>query len=187
MIQYARKIHTQTPRMGAADGKDALRSDDMSRWNQGNQSMWLHRAVGMVAAVVLLGSAAAGQTRPKEIKQPWKAPAAAAKVPNPVKPTPAGLKAAAALYQQNCVICHGEKGASNGPAASSLPQKPANFTDKKMMDQATDGELFWKMTNGRAPMPSWQDRLTKMQRWELVNYLRQLTKEGRYRYLGKTN
>lgn len=53
-----------------------------------------------------------------------------------------------------------------------------------MMKKATDGELFWKMTTGRAPMPSWQDRLSETQRWELVNYLRELTKKGQYKYLG---
>jgi mono/diheme cytochrome c family protein len=101
-----------------------------------------------------------------------------------VKRTPEGLKAAEELFQQNCVICHGKTGASNGPAAESLPQKPANFTDAQMMKVATDGELFWKMTTGRAPMPSWQDRLSETQRWTLVNYLRELTKKAQYKYLG---
>ena len=72
-------------------------------------------------------------------------------------------------------------------AAGSLPQKPANFTDAKMMQKATDGELFWKMTTCRAPMPSWQDKLTETQRWELVNYLRKLTQEGKYKFLGNAS
>ena len=120
----------------------------------------------------------------QQIKQPWVAPASASSVQNPLKPSPEGLKQAEQLYRQNCVICHGKKGASNGPAAASLPQKPADFTDTQTMKKATDGELFWKMTTGRAPMPSWQDRLSETQRWELVNYLRELAKKGQYRYLG---
>jgi mono/diheme cytochrome c family protein len=56
-----------------------------------------------------------------------------------------------------------------------------------MMQKATDGELFWKMTTGRAPMPSWQDKLTETQRWELVNYLRKLTQEGKYKFLGNAS
>jgi hypothetical protein len=87
----------------------------------------------------------------QQVKQPWKAPASATTVKNPVKRSPAALKDAQQLYQKNCVICHGNAGASNGPAAGSLPQKSANFTDMQMMKNATDGELFWKMTTGRAP------------------------------------
>jgi len=66
----------------------------------------------------------------------------------------------------------------------SLPQKPANFTDETMMRRVTDGELFWKITKGRSPMPPWQGRLSEAQRWELVNYLRMLTMRAQYRYLG---
>ena len=120
----------------------------------------------------------------QQVKQPWHAPASATTVKNPVRPSPAELKDAEQLYQKNCVICHGKTGASNGPAAESLPQKPANFTDAQMMKNTTDGELFWKMTTGRAPMPSWQDRLSETQRWELVIYLRDLAKKGQYKYLG---
>ena len=53
-----------------------------------------------------------------------------------------------------------------------LPRKAANFTDAIKMATMTDGELFWKMSNGRAPMPAWKELLPVKQRWELVNYLR---------------
>jgi mono/diheme cytochrome c family protein len=137
-----------------------------------------------LAAAILLAGLATSLRSAQEVKQPWVAPASASAVKNPVKPTTAGMTDAEHLFQQNCVICHGKTGASNGPAAGSLPQKPANFTDAQMMKKATDGELYWKMTTGRAPMPSWQDRLSETQRWELVNYLRELTKKGHYKYLG---
>ncbi len=35
--------------------------------------------------------------------------------------------AGAALFRQNCVICHGAGGAGNGPQAASLPVAPANL------------------------------------------------------------
>jgi hypothetical protein len=40
-----------------------------------------------------------------------------------------------------------------------------------MMSAETDGEVFWKISTGRPPMPTWQT-LTETQRWELVNYIR---------------
>jgi mono/diheme cytochrome c family protein len=156
----------------------------MTEWTDEKNSTWLKRAMRLFAALTLLVPVGINGAAANQIKHPWQAPEAAVKVKNPVKVTPAGLRAAARLYQQNCVICHGKTGASNGPAATSLPQKPANFTDAKMMKKATDGELFWKMSTGRAPMPSWQDRLSETQRWQLVSYLRTLTSPGEYRYLG---
>lgn len=145
---------------------------------------WLKGAGAILAAGIVLIGPGTLVASAQQVKQPWHAPESAARMKNPVKPSPAGLNDAAKLYRQNCVICHGRTGASNGPAAGSLPQKPANFTDVQKMKESADGELFWKMTTGRAPMPSWQDRLSETQRWELVNYLRELTKKGGYKYLG---
>jgi mono/diheme cytochrome c family protein len=104
----------------------------------------------------------------------WIAPPAARSVKNPVRPSPQGLKDAGDLFQQICSSCHGPKGQGDGALAKALTPKPANFTDAKRMNKATDGELFWKMTNGRGPMPAWQ-QLPETQRWDLVNYLRTLT------------
>jgi mono/diheme cytochrome c family protein len=156
----------------------------MVRVNDGGCSLWLKYAAATFVAAMLAVTLEANIVSAQQLKEPWQAPASAKDMKNPVRSTPEGLKAAKQLFQQNCVICHGKTGASNGPAAESLPQKPANFTDAKLMNKATDGEIFWKMTTGRAPMPSWQDRLSEDQRWTLVNYLRRLTKNGQYRYLG---
>jgi len=134
--------------------------------------MWLKPAARFSLTLTLLVSTGINRAAADERKHPWLAPEAAVKVKNPVNRTPEGLKAAARLYRQNCVICHGKTGASNGPAASSLPQKPANFTDAGIMRKATDGELFWKMSTGRPPMPAWQAQLSDTQRWQLVNYIR---------------
>jgi mono/diheme cytochrome c family protein len=102
----------------------------------------------------------------------WVAPPSAKAVKNPVTPTPKAIADAKQLFLVNCAGCHGERGDGNGPASVVLPRKAANFTDVKAMSEKTDGELFWKMSNGRAPMPAWKELLPTRQRWELVNYLR---------------
>ena len=107
----------------------------------------------------------------------WIAPPAARTAKNPVRPTQQGLKEAGELFEQVCSSCHGPKGAGDGTLGKVLTPKPANFTDAKRMNRATDGELFWKMTNGRGPMPSWQ-QLPETQRWELVNYIRTLARRA---------
>lgn len=131
---------------------------------------------GIFGAVVvlLLSLSLSGIAKAQADGSVWEAPDDAKKVENPVKPTPKDLKQAAQTFQENCVPCHGKTGAGDGPAGSSLTPKPANFTDTKLMSKATDGELFWKMSTGRGPMPSWKDQLSDTQRWQLVNYLRTL-------------
>jgi mono/diheme cytochrome c family protein len=154
----------------------------MARWTkEGNyQRLRWVMGLGCVSLICLVPQIRADS----ELRQPWKTPGNAKTLRNPIAVTLPGLKAAARLYKQDCVICHGSKGDSNGPAAQSLPQKPANFTDQQLMRRASDGELFWKISTGRAPMPSWQDRLSETERWQLVNYLRMLAIRAQYRYLG---
>ena len=105
-------------------------------------------------------------------KDAWPAPEEAKKMKNPVAPTEASLAAARAIFLDNCAQCHGEDGKGEGPEAAMYDVKPANFTDAHMMGEMTDGEIFWKISEGRRPMPTFKKRLTEEQRWQLVNYLR---------------
>ncbi len=104
----------------------------------------------------------------------WPVPEDAAKLKNPVPATEASLAAAKALYLERCAQCHGEEGKGDGPEAAMYDVKPADFTDPHMMGEMTEGEIFWKISEGRRPMPSFKKQLTEEQRWQLVNYLRTL-------------
>jgi mono/diheme cytochrome c family protein len=105
----------------------------------------------------------------------WPVPADAAKVKNPIAPNADNLAAAHAIYMDKCANCHGEKGAGDGPEADMYTPSPSKFNDPHMMSEMTDGEIFWKMTEGRKPMPSFKKQLSDEQRWQLVNYVRTLT------------
>jgi mono/diheme cytochrome c family protein len=105
----------------------------------------------------------------------WPVPEAARAVKNPVAATPAGLKAAKAIYDDKCLQCHGDKGKGDGSESMMYSTKPADFTDAHMMSEMTDGEIFYKMTEGREPMPSFKRQLTDEQRWQLVHYVRTFT------------
>lgn len=102
----------------------------------------------------------------------WPIPEPAKKVPNPVKASPAVLATAKKIYAEMCVQCHGEKGKGDGSEAMMYSVKPANFSDKHMMDEMTDGEIFYKMTEGRRPMPTFKNTLTEEQRWQMVHFVR---------------
>lgn len=110
--------------------------------------------------------------------QPWTAPPADRDMKNPVAPTPENVAAGKNLYEDNCLMCHGEKGAGDGIAGKNLSVKPADFTDAKMMKSETDGSLFWKMSRGRGSMPGWKNVLSDTERWQLVNYIRTFAKGG---------
>ena len=106
--------------------------------------------------------------------KPWPVPKEAAARKNPVSAGHESLAQGKSLYEKNCASCHGPEGKADGPMAAHLPEKPSNFTDGHMMGEMTDGGIFWKMSEGRGPMPSFKKLLTDEERWHLVNYLRAL-------------
>jgi mono/diheme cytochrome c family protein len=103
----------------------------------------------------------------------WKAPPSAANRPNPLAGNANATAAGQKLYVANCVTCHGPAGKGDGPGAAALEKKPADLT-ARIRAGATDGELFWKISEGRSPMISWKGSLSETQRWELVNYIKSL-------------
>jgi mono/diheme cytochrome c family protein len=105
----------------------------------------------------------------------WVAPPDADNVKNPLAGNVALLTEAKTLYTANCGPCHGEKGKGDGPAAPGLNPKPADHTSDAVQKQ-TDGAIFWKISEGRTPMPSYKKVFSEQQRWELVNYIRTLPK-----------
>ena len=109
-------------------------------------------------------------------KGPWVAPKEAATVKNPTAGNAASVAAAKTLYTANCGPCHGDKGRGDGPAAQGLNPKPADHTSAAVQSQ-TDGTIFWKLSEGRTPMPGYKKIFTDEQRWGLVNYIRTLAKK----------
>ncbi len=74
-----------------------------------------------------------------------------------------------------CFSCHGKEGKGDGPAGASFKPGPRNFTDVDWQKARTDGEIFWVITNGTEyGMISFENMLTDEERWELVNYIRNL-------------
>jgi mono/diheme cytochrome c family protein len=103
----------------------------------------------------------------------WKAPPTAVNRPNPVPVNANTIALGQKLYVGNCMTCHGATGKGDGPGAAALEKRPADLS-ARVRSGATDGELFWKITEGRSPMISWKGSLSETQRWELVNYIKSL-------------
>jgi len=102
----------------------------------------------------------------------WSAPAKEAKRRNPVPASAASVEEGKKLFQANCTTCHGPAGRGDGPAAASLKPHPADLAE--MAGHHPDGDLAWKIANGRGPMPPWKTALSQDQIWSLVNYIKSL-------------
>ena len=86
---------------------------------------------------------------------PWTAPAAEKAKKNPLPADKKIVDQGQKVAQINCVSCHGAKGKGDGAAAVALNPKPADWTSSRVQDES-DGELFWKISNGRGAMPPWK-------------------------------
>jgi mono/diheme cytochrome c family protein len=123
-------------------------------------------AIAAVVAVALLGPLAAGG------QGAWEAPAAEKARKNPLPPGAEALAKGKQVVQLNCVACHGSGGKGDGAAAQALNPKPADWTSPAVQAEP-DGELFWKISNGRGAMPPWK-HLPEAERWAMVHYIRSL-------------
>jgi len=102
----------------------------------------------------------------------WRPSTAAEAKRNPVGKKPGVAAGGKKLFQRNCVECHGDDG-------SGLEKKHSADLQLPVVQSQTEGALFWKITNGNPDrgMPSFS-RLPELQRWQLVLYLRTLSREG---------
>lgn len=97
---------------------------------------------------------------------------------NPVPADAASLARGAELFNINCTICHGTQGKGDGPVAAFLQnKKPIDLTGPIGIS-LSDGAIFMTITNGTpGGMPALNENLTVRERWDVVNYVRQLQQQ----------
>jgi mono/diheme cytochrome c family protein len=85
---------------------------------------------------------------------------------NPLEHDPEALAAGRKLFERHCAECHGENAGGT--------KKAPNLRVAEVQE-ATQGTLFWVLTNGivRSGMPVWS-KLPEAQRWQIVCYLKSL-------------
>ena len=139
------------------------------------------RTLLLLASVLLLGFALAQDKqespKPATIRQPSAIPVAAARQPNPVKPTPESLASGKKWYAIDCALCHGDTGDGKTSNPSSVKIKVSDLTDPATLKNRTDGEIFYIIKNGLGQMPPEGDRVKTEELWDLVNYVRSLAKK----------
>ena len=116
------------------------------------------------AAVVLLAQNIKYQPDAK-----WRAPEEAAAKKNPLAEKPELAAGGRKLFKRNCLECHGDSGQGLKNAADlQLP----------IVQDQSDGILYWKITNGNPDrgMPSFSG-IPELQRWQIVLFLRSLSSQ----------
>jgi mono/diheme cytochrome c family protein len=109
--------------------------------------------------------------------KPWSVPDAAKKVKNPTSKTDAeGLADGKALWAKHCKSCHGAKGLGDGPKSKELDTDCGDFS-VKAVQSLSDGELYYKIKEGRDDMPSFKKKITDDEEiWHIVNFMRTMAK-----------
>ena len=93
---------------------------------------------------------------------------------NPIAPTSESIAAGKNLYADNCLSCHGETGAGDGPAAAALNPPPADLITHVPLHP--DRVLFGFIHDGipDTGMAGAGDMLSDDEIWHVVNYIQTL-------------
>jgi mono/diheme cytochrome c family protein len=120
---------------------------------------------------ILIASAQQNSQAPAE----YKIPPEAANQANPVKPTPESLAKGKKFFGYDCAVCHGKDGDGKGDMTDL--KGITDLTDPATLKGKTDGELFYVIKKGKGDMPPEGDRGKPEDLWNLVNYVRSLSKK----------
>src|ERR1700678_4373952 len=88
---------------------------------------------------------------------------------DPLPPDEAGIAAGAALFQQNCAVCHGFDGGGRTTIGTNVyPRAPAL---RQALPSLTDGQIFTFVHDGirNTAMPAWH--LPDQHIWQIVLFL----------------
>ncbi|MCG6989674.1 MAG: cytochrome c [Gemmatimonadetes bacterium] len=97
---------------------------------------------------------------------------------NPVPSDSLSLTRGKVLYDRVCVVCHGPQGIGAGAyIASKHPTVAAYNLAGPQVQGYTDGYIFSMIFMGRGLMPSYQHEFTYYDRWNIVNYVRELERQ----------
>ena len=133
----------------------------------------LERCTIALFVCVFLLPASAQEPQPAS-SDPCANPAEVSKMVNPVKPTAESLALGKKYYGYDCAMCHGATGNGKGDVESS--EKLPDFTDPATLKDKTDGELYCALKVGKGHMPLEPPRNSPNNLWNLVNYVRSLSK-----------
>jgi mono/diheme cytochrome c family protein/uncharacterized membrane protein len=126
-------------------------------------------AWGLGAVAIALGALLLLQARESDASS-----AQSISTANPIPADSASIERGKAVYEANCIQCHGAAGKGDGPAGVELAPTPADFTTQHAA-MHLDSDFFYWIKNGKPPsaMPAFGGTLSDEQIWDVINYVRQ--------------
>ncbi|SOD40281.1 CopD family protein [Nitrosovibrio sp. Nv4] len=93
-----------------------------------------------------------------------------------------------AHFAENCVACHGLQGKGDGVMAKSFAKPPVDMLTEPHTAKHTAGDFFHWLTFGIADtgMPSFGDKLSEEDRWDVVNFLHAMSRGYQARLMSPT-
>ena len=98
---------------------------------------------------------------------------------NPVPADAASLARGEQMYLRMCAVCHGDTGVG-GQAyiADKHPMLLAYNLSDARISAYTDGFIYGKIRVGGPIMPAYAHQVTHIDRWHIVNYVRELQRRA---------
>jgi mono/diheme cytochrome c family protein len=127
------------------------------------------RPGGLVLALAL----ALGLVVHARAQSEWTVPGDAASLVSPLTVNADVLKRGADIFNSRCRKCHGPEGKGDGPYSD--PKHPAADLTQPEVGTTPDGVLFYKIWNGRRPMPAFKIDLEKNDVWTVLAYVKTLS------------
>jgi mono/diheme cytochrome c family protein len=90
---------------------------------------------------------------------------------NPVTSTEASVQRGEELFGINCAMCHGTRDSYLGKIGKLLTPPPPSLHDARIKN-LSDGDLFKRISLGFGRMPAFQNQVSAIDRWHVVNYMR---------------
>jgi cytochrome c6 len=75
-----------------------------------------------------------------------------------------------ALYEKNCITCHGPKGHGDGPAGKAL--KAANIFEELEEHKDDEHHILEEVMEGEGAMPAWKGVLSEAQVKNIFAYIK---------------
>ncbi len=89
---------------------------------------------------------------------------------------PVSLAKGKAIYNKNCVVCHGPAGQGDGPKAAGLDPAPARLADPQLTgDGITDPYDNYQIISvgiANTAMQAWSETLSEKERWDVTFFVR---------------
>lgn len=90
------------------------------------------------------------------------------------------------IYEKYCFYCHGREGRGDGAIGIAVSPHPADFVGDKRKMAKSDEELIKSISEGihrevgseEMAMPRWKEILTEQERFDVLAYVRYLSKKG---------